>query len=115
MPEPELFQERRRTPRATVAAGHELQMPVSLTVRLMDISLGGVLLVAPQSAEPGQRATLQARLGSQSMQAEVEIRRVLAERPLGPALGRFKIGVRFVGLGADDRHSIQRFLKEDVS
>ena len=46
MPEP--FQERRRFPRTTVAGGHELKMPLQMTVQLVDISSSGVLLASPQ-------------------------------------------------------------------
>ena len=112
---PESFQERRRTPRATVAAGHELHLPVSMTVQLVDISLGGVLLSSPQRAEPGQRATLQTKLGTQPVQAEVEICRVLPERAGSQILGRHRVGARFVGLGEPDRRAVQRFLREDGS
>jgi len=112
---PGSFQERRRTPRATVAAGHELQLPVSMTVQLVDISLGGVLLSSPQRTEPGQRATLETKLGTQPVRAEVEVCRVSSERAGGQVQGRFRVGTRFVALRDADRRTVQQFLREDVS
>jgi c-di-GMP-binding flagellar brake protein YcgR len=112
---PESFKERRRTPRATVAGGHALQMPLSTTVQLVDISLGGVLLSSPQGVQPGVRATLQTSLGAQPVQAELEVCRVLPERAAGHPQGRFRVGARFVALSEADRHAVQRFLRADVS
>jgi len=112
---PESFQERRRMPRATVAGGHALQMPLSTTVQLVDISLGGVLLSSPQAVEPGKRATLQTSFGGQPVQAELEVCRVSPERAAAHAQGRFRVGARLVALGEADRRAVQRFLKADVS
>ena len=111
---PESFQERRRAPRATVAGGHALQKPVSTTVQLVDISLGGVLLSSPQAVEPGTRATLRTKLGGDLVQAEVEICRVSPERAGGLGQGRFHVGARFVALSEADRRAVQRFLRADA-
>jgi c-di-GMP-binding flagellar brake protein YcgR len=110
----ESFHERRRTPRATVAGGHALQMPRSTTVQLVDISLGGVLLSSPQALEPGGRATLQTQLGTKPVQAEVEVCQVSPERAAAQAQGRFRVGARFVALGEPDRRAVQQFLRADV-
>jgi len=112
---PESFEERRRTPRATVAGGHALQMPLSTTVQLVDISLGGALLSSPQGAEPGKRATLRTKLGGEPVQAQVEICRVSPERAGELVQGRYRVGVRFVTLSEAARRTIQRFLRADES
>ena len=110
MPEP--FVERRRTSRVTLAAGHSLQLPRASTVQLVDISLGGVLVNSPQPVQLGQRARLQTRLGGGPVDVEVEVRRVAPD--WGPTRdgGRFRLGVRFVGIDEATRRHIQRFLRE---
>ena len=104
---PESFQERRRSPRATVAGGHALQMPLSTTVQLVDISLGGVLMHSPHPFEEGQYARLSTRLGAVPVDVDIEVRRTSRERDDS---GAFRIGARFVGLDEATRQAMSTFL-----
>lgn len=109
---PDAFVERRKGPRATLAAGHSLQLPTVATVQVMDISLGGVLVTAPEPVQLGRRAMLQTRLGGGSVKAEVEVRRAVPDRAAARDGGRYRLGVRFIGLDEDTRRNIQRFLRQ---
>ena len=112
---PEAFHERRRLPRTTVAAGHELRMPVQMTVQLLDISATGVLIAAPQPLEPGAMAEIQTKLGSDPVLMQVEVKRVAPDGPPGKPSGRFRMGSRFVAVDEAGQRGIQKFLREGTS
>jgi hypothetical protein len=115
MPVPEDFRERRRSPRATVAAGHELSVPLQMTVQLLDISANGVLVPAPQPLEVGARVQLHTRLGPEPVQMELEVKRVMPERAAGKAPGRFRTGARLRSVDESGRRAVQKFLKGEAS
>jgi c-di-GMP-binding flagellar brake protein YcgR len=110
---PEAFHERRRFPRTTVAAGHELRLPVQMTVQVLDISASGVLVAAPQPLTEGTIAEIQARLGADPVLMQVEVQRVAPAA--GKPDGRYRLGSRFVHVDEAGRRSIQRFLREGTS
>jgi len=112
---PEAFNERRRFPRTTVAAGHELRMPLQMTVQLLDISTSGVLIAAPQPLEPGAIAEIQTRLGADPVLMQVEVKRVAPDGAPGKPAGRHRMGTRFVTIDDAGRRSIQRFLRDGTS
>jgi hypothetical protein len=107
---PEAFQERRRFPRTTVAAGHELRVPIQMTVQLLDISATGVLVAAPQPLEPGAIAEIQTRLGADPVLMQVEVKRVAPDGAPGKPTGRYRLGSRLVRIDDAGRHSIEKFL-----
>ena len=109
---PEAFHERRRFPRATVAVGHELRMPVQMTVQLLDISTTGVLVAAPQPLEPGAIAEIQTRLGADPVLMQVEVKRVAPDGAPGKPAGRYRLGSRLMRVDDAGKHSIQKFLHE---
>ena len=111
MPVPE-FVERRRAPRVMLPAGHALQLPLATTVQVVDISLGGVLVTSPHAATPGQPAVLKTRLGAETINVPVEVRRVAAERAVAKRAGQYRVGVRFQVLDEATRRNIQRFLSD---
>lgn len=113
MPEP--FQERRRFPRTTVAAGHELKMPLQMTVQLLDISPSGVLVAAPLPLNPGTRAELQTRLGAAPVHVEVQVRRIAPEGLPGRPSGRFRLGATMVAPDEACRRAVRVFLKDEAS
>lgn len=104
---PEAFVERRRSPRVVVASGAHLDRPLATSVRLLDIGLGGVLMASAQPFDLGQYGRLSLRLGSVTVDADVEIRRIAAQRD---ERGAFKLGARFVGLDDDTRRAMQQYL-----
>ena len=112
---PEAFTERRRFPRTTVAAGHELRMPLQMTVQLLDISANGVLVAAPQPLEPGAIAEIQSRLGADPVLMQVEVKRVAPDGAPGRPAGRYRMGSRFVAVDEAGRRGIQKFLRDGTS
>ena len=104
---PESFVERRRSPRAAVSGGAHLERPLATSVRLLDIGLSGVLVASALPLEVGQFARLSMRLGALNVDADVEIRRVGAERD---NKGAFKLGARFIGLDDITRRAMQQYL-----
>ena len=112
---PEAFNERRRFPRTTVDAGHELRMPLQMTVQLLDISATGVLVAAPQPLEPGAVAEIQTRLGADPVLMQVEVKRVAPDAAPGKPAGRYRLGSRLVSVDDAGKRSIQKFLREGTS
>lgn len=112
---PEAFQERRRFPRTTVAGGHELKMPIQMTVQLLDISSSGVLVAAPQPLELGTIAQLQTRLGNAAVHLEVEVKRIASEGMPGRPSGRFRLGATMVNPDEASRRAVHTFLKDEAS
>jgi len=74
-------------------------------VRILDISVSGVLVLAGESAGEGARGLLRLDLAGQPFSADVAIQRVL------PGSDGFKIGASFVNLDAEHRDMIERFTK----
>jgi hypothetical protein len=102
-----IAEERRRSPRFEVPAGQQAVLPIDLSVRLLDISLTGVLVHASQTAKEGSRGRLRLALAGQPFAAEVEVRRIAQ----GPGGQGYKIGARFVDLTDDQRHLIEGFTR----
>jgi hypothetical protein len=100
--------ERRRHPRFPIESGEAAVLPVALSVRILDISLSGVLVQARQSARPGDRGRLRLDLGGMPFSADVEVRRVVP----GGLPDDYKVGIAFVGLSSEHRQTIQRFTQQ---
>ena len=100
-----MFQERRKHPRLPIETGEAAIMPISLSVRILDISLAGVLVQSRQPARQGDRGRLRLALGGRPFTADVEVRRVTS----GTGDNDYRIGVAFVGLSTEGRTMIERF------
>ena len=76
-------------------------------MRIIDISVGGVLLASTRSASVGARGRLSVALAGNPLATEVEIRRVVE------SLDRtnYRIGAEFVGMSADQRDIIERLVR----
>ena len=103
-----MTQERRRHPRFPIESGEAAVLPVALSVRILDISLSGVLVQARQGAKQGDRGRLRLDLAGMPFSADVEVRRVVS----GGVADDYKIGVAFVGLSSEHRQMIQRFTQQ---
>jgi len=77
-----MIRERRQSPRFEVPAGEQAILPIDLSVRLLDISLTGVLVHARQTAKEGSYGRLRLDLAGQPFAAEIEVRRI-AQGPGG--------------------------------
>jgi hypothetical protein len=106
--------ERRREPRVPMSDRLQVGLPMALTVRLVDISTGGVLLSSSQRMQIGQRARLHTTLGSDPFSAEVEVRRVAEGGQEGNGRGRYRIGAVFTALDEVSKRNMHHFLSGDV-
>jgi c-di-GMP-binding flagellar brake protein YcgR len=111
---PEAYIERRRDPRVPMEGDQKVGLPVALTVRLVDISAGGVLLSSSQKMNIGQRAKLRTTLGSDPFHAEIEVRRVVEGVMEGSGRGGFRVGAVFTSLDEAARRSVTHFLSGGI-
>jgi c-di-GMP-binding flagellar brake protein YcgR len=108
------FLERRREPRVPMRDHQMVGLPMALTVRLVDISAGGVLLTSSQQMSIGQRARLHTTLGSEPFNVEVEVRRVVDGSLEGNGRGRYRVGAAFATLDEASSRSVNHFLSGDL-
>ncbi len=99
--------ERRRTVRLPVYGGAEAGIASSNSVRIVDISVGGVLLACPRPAPVGARGRLSLTIGGSPLAAEVEIRRVFET----PDRTGFRIGAVFLAITPAQRATIERLAR----
>jgi hypothetical protein len=102
------FVERRRSPRVPMGDGAVLVRPVSMAVRLLDMSSQGVLLACPDPVSPGATSRVVARLGDRPLDAELDIRHV--SRQWDQRLGGYRVGGRFVTLTPQARLAVDSLL-----
>ena len=99
--------DRRRSARITME-GAESERRLTMSVRVVDISLGGLLMLATRPLAQGQFGHLSTRFGPHPLEADIEIRHVA--RVSGDH-GDYRIGARFVALDKTTRGTMQRYLK----
>jgi hypothetical protein len=100
--------ERRRVPRVGIADTELSVLAFPIPVRLLDISLGGVLLESTQAVDLGQRGTLRFNFGGTPFSTEVCVERISRSRGNATA-ERYAIGAAFVALSRNDQRVIERF------
>ena len=99
--------DRRRVPRAVIADTELSVLAFPIPVRLLDISLGGVLLESSHPVDLGTRGTLRFNFGGVPFSADVKVERIDRQAVgVGP---RFTIGASFVALSRQDQRVIERF------
>ena len=111
---PQAHLERRREPRVPIRDDQKVGLPMALTVRLVDISAGGVLLSSSQKMNIGQRARLRTTLGADPFNAEIEVRRVADGSQDGSGRGRYRLGAVFTSLDEAAARSVNHFLSGEV-
>ena len=99
--------ERRRVPRAVIADTELSVLAFPIPVRLLDISLAGVLLESSHPVDLGTRGTLRFNFGGVPFSADVKVERLDGQR--NGAVERFTIGASFVALSRQDQRVIERF------
>ena len=100
--------DRRRIHRASIADTELTVRAFPMAVRLLDISLGGVLLEASHPVDLGTRGDLRFNFAGIPFSAEVRVERVdraSDER----AEEHYSIGASFVALSREDQRVIERF------
>lgn len=100
--------DRRRAPRSEIAGTELSVLAFPVPVRLLDISLSGVLLESTHPVELGTRGTLRFSFAGEPFTADVKVERLT---PQAPAAGGacFSIGATFVTLSRQDQRVIERF------
>ncbi len=101
--------ERRQAPRVALGAGVECSLGLRTRVKLMDISLSGVLVASDVALPPGAAARLDTGLGAGAVRADLQVRRAAALPP-GAAAGG--LGAMFVGMDDRSRRSLEDFLRK---
>jgi hypothetical protein len=99
--------DRRRVPRAVIADTELSVLAFPIPVRLVDISLGGVLLESSHPVDLGTRGTLRFNFGGVPFSADVRVERL--ERRTESGTDKFSIGAVFVALSRQDQRVIERF------
>ena len=99
--------ERRQSPRAVVADSTEMNRPEWSTVKVLDISISGVLFLAPHRMVAGQTGQLKLRLGENSFVGEIEVRR--SDRHQVPS-GGYRVAATFTSLADGSRASLEDFI-----
>jgi hypothetical protein len=98
--------ERRQYPRREVD-GEFAGVQATLSVRVLDISVSGVLLQANRPVQVGERGSLRLSLGGQPFTADVEVQRVTTA---SPAAGGYRIALAFVAVTPEHSNLIERFV-----
>jgi hypothetical protein len=100
--------DRRRVPRAVIADTELSVLAFPIPVRLLDISLGGVLLESSHPVELGTRGTLRFNFGGTPFSTDVRVERV-DRSSNSNGTEKYAIGAAFVALNRDDQRVIERF------
>ena len=103
-----VFVERRRSPRVAMGDGARLVRPVSMAVRLLDVSSDGVLMACPSPLTPGVVSRVIARLGERPLDASLDVRHASAQ--WDQQAGGYRVGGRFVSLGLQAREAVDGLL-----
>ena len=90
------FAERRRSPRVATTNGTMVIRPVSVRVRLLDLSSDGLLLACPDPTRIGGTARVIAWLGGRRLDAEFDLRHVSSQ--WDDKAGGYLVGGRFPSL-----------------
>jgi len=102
------MKERRRAPRRPVIDGELATVPAVFNVRVLDISVAGILLHSSHPVEPGARGRLHLTLDGSPFKADVQVQRVVA----ADAGAGYRLGAIFVGLSADLGQLVDRFMMQ---
>ena len=100
------MEERRQSPRHDTT-GQLATVPASVNVRVLDISVAGVLLHSSEAVAAGTTGNLRLHLDGSAFRADVQVHRVAEETA---TTGGYRLGATFVGLNPDLRLLIERFM-----
>ncbi|HYE88924.1 MAG TPA: PilZ domain-containing protein [Vicinamibacterales bacterium] len=100
--------DRRRVPRPLIADTELSVLAFPIPVRLLDISLGGVLLETSHPVDLGANGTLRFNFGGVPFSADVKVERV-DRSASDTGADRYSIGAAFVALSLQDQRVIERF------
>ena len=104
--------ERRQGPRAPLPPTAECRLQVRTRVRMLDISLTGVLLASEIELPVGARAQLRSTVSAATFTPAVQVKRVA-----GPSARATTnaLGAMFTGMDDRSKRSLEEFLKKASS
>jgi PilZ domain len=102
------MKERRRFERFVVQPEGSARIPTLVSVRVLDVSVAGVLLQSSRPMQIGQRGALRLAIGGHELTTEVAVTRVSAT---GTESG-YRIGAAFTSMAPDHRQIIERFTNQ---
>ena len=102
------FIERRRSPRVAMGSGAQVMRPVSMAVRLLDLSSEGILMACPSPITPGVVSRVIARLGNRPLDVALDVRH--ASSQWDQRAGGYRVGGRFVALGPQAKRAVESLL-----
>jgi PilZ domain-containing protein len=105
------MQERRKMERMAIETGELAVLPFPMTVRILDISLSGVLLQSAHPVGPGARGSLKLNLDGVPFTADVEVQRV-SPAPDVKSAEPYRIGAKFVATTREHQQIIERFINQ---
>jgi hypothetical protein len=105
------MEERRRAER-TALDGQLAILPSNLEVRVLDISVAGILLQASQPLDIGARGRLRLNLWGAPFTADVEVRRVSPPRAERGRHNEYRIGAVFIAIASEHRQLVERFMSQ---
>ena len=111
---PELFTERRRSPRASTARSLSwLSVPSTWPVQLVDLSISGMAFTSPYGMDIGRTAMVRATLGNEPFTGQIRVcwSRPRAAHAASSPRQPFEIGAVFLPLEDTSRRALESFLK----
>ena len=102
------FSERRRSPRVPMGSSAQIVRPVSMAVRLLDLSSEGLLMACPSPIPAGAPSRVIARLGNRPLDAEIDVRHVSSQ--WDQHAGGYRVGGRFTSLGPQAKVAVESLL-----
>lgn len=102
--------ERRRSPRAIVGPRLLVTVPATWSIRLLDVSLGGLAFASPYGLDVGRTVALRATFGRDAFNGHI---RGCWSRIVGAdgLMRQFEIGAVFLPLDEGSRRALESFLK----
>ena len=105
-------EDRRQSRRVPVTGEARCDMTTWSTVRLVDVSLGGALLVSQRRVSARERAELRVAFDGDAFSSEVEIRRI--ENGRHADSGSVRLGIRFKDPDPESRRVLGQFLRRAI-
>jgi len=106
------FRERRQGPRAQLPPAAECRLQLRTRVRLLDISLTGVLIASDVELPVGTRAQLRSTVAAASFTPAVEVKRVADS---SDRTGARALGATFTRMDDRSKRSLEEFLRKASS
>jgi len=105
------FVERRRTPRTPPAAPCAVELTLTASTRVVDVSDTGMLLICPSAFPIGTRGRFRTVLGTRRFEAEVEIQRGQTAPQTEVKRQGYALGVAFRSAGPEAQQVLKELLK----